>query len=126
MDTRNLQDAELVLSTLSRLHDELEDLMRISDGWRTLSRDDMPELRERLTAVKAELKALAKNETVDGRRRPPTHLERAFFGPAVRSASANFHMRVDAPPSKWISGIYNSSTDLSYYIYQLKDYLQKE
>lgn len=125
MDTTKLHDTEVVLATLNRLHDEFEELMRIADGWRSISREDAIPLKDRLAKLKAELKALAKTETVDGVRRAQTGLEANFFGPAVRHASANFLMRVDAPLSQWISGIYNSSTDLSYFIYQLNDYLKE-
>lgn len=125
MDTTNLRDAEVVLATLKRLHDEFEELMRLADGWRSVTREEALQLKERLIKLKGELKALAKTETVDGVRRTQTGLEANFFGPAVRHASANFLMRVDAPLSQWIRGIYNSSTDLSYFIYQLEVYLKE-
>ncbi len=120
MATIDLAEAGLILETLQRLHDELDVL---SDAGDKLKHSHSPEIegfRQRLERVKAEIKAAAKHATLDGRRRPQSELERCFYGPAVQHASAHFSLRTNAPPSKWLSGLYDPKDDISYYMFGLR------
>lgn len=119
MATVDLSEANLVLDVLRRFHEELE---AISDAGERLKQSRSPEVDEyrRLVHVTSEIKNAAKRGTLDGVKRSQTELERCFYGPAVQQASANFTLRTDAPPSKWLSGLYDPADDISYYMHALQ------
>ncbi len=125
MDIKALQEARAILAELKKVHEEFEALMRAGDRLKNSRSYEIEEFRGRLTALKAYLKDRSKNATLDGRKRSMTVLESAFFDPAVRSASAHFRMQVNAPVAKWVSGLYESSSDISYYVYQLEDHIKE-
>ncbi len=125
MDTVYLQEAKTILAELQRVHGEFEELMRAGDRLQNSRSYEVEEFRERLTALKGYLKERSKNPTIDGRKRAGTSLESAFFDPAVRHASAHFALRVNAPAAQWVSGLYGSSSDISYYISQLETHIDE-
>lgn len=125
MDTFNLQEAQLLLAELQRVHAEFEELADAGDRHRTLSADELEQNRKRLIELKAHLKQRAATGTVDGSKRRLTRLEDAFYEPAVRKASANFSLRTNAPPSQWASGLYGPSVDIAYLASQLEDMIRE-
>lgn len=59
-------------------------------------------------------------------KRPQTELERWFYGPAAQHASAHFLLRTDAPPAKWLSGLYDPAGDVSYHMHGLQKLLDED
>jgi hypothetical protein len=125
MDTNDLQEARTILAELQRVHAEFEELMRVGEQLKNSRAYVVEEFRDRLIALKAYLKERSKNATIDGRKRAMTRLESAFFDPAVRSALAHFGLRVNAPAAQWVSGLYESASDISYYAFQLEDHINE-
>jgi len=126
MDMNDLQEARAILAELNRVHGEFEELMSAGDRLKNSRAYEVEEFRERLIALKAYLNQRSKNATVDGSRRTLSRLESAFFDPAMRSASAHFRLRINAPTSGWVSGLYESASDISYYASQLQSYIEEE
>lgn len=123
MVTVYLQEARAILAELQRIHGEFEELMNAGDRLKNSRAYEIEEHRERLTALKAYLKERSKMPTIDGSKRGATILESSFFDPAIQSASAHFSLRVNAPAAQWVSGLYESSSDISYYIFQLEAHI---
>lgn len=121
-----MADAQRVLSELLRLEAELDDLSDESDP-RTLKRSAVPALKERLAAIKADIKLAAKYETVSRTKSEKTDFEQSFFGPAVRSASANFRMPINANPftQSWVSGLNDSRGDISHFRFGLEKHIKE-
>lgn len=125
MDTIDLQEAQLVLAELLRVHDEFEEIAAAGDRHRSLAPDELADYRARLVGLKAHLKERSNTGTIDGSKRRPTKIEDAFYEPAIRQASANFSLRTNAPPSQWVTGLYGPSSDISYLASQLQDLLRE-
>lgn len=120
MVTPDEREATLILEALGQWHAELNAIGEAGNRLRSLRSPEVDDWRHRLIQVKADIKDAAKTSTLDGRKRAPTELERCYYSPAVRHASANFRMRTDAPPSKWSSGVFEPASDLSYWMHRLK------
>lgn len=114
-------EALAMIAELQRMHDEVRSLLDGSDGQSDI-------LKRRLTALKQDIKEAAKYETISRKKIPKTELEQAFFGPAIRSTSANFRMRTDTNPGSpaWARGLYEVELELSYHLHGLESYLSKE
>lgn len=125
MDTIDLQEAQLVLAELLRVHDEFEEIAAAGDRHRSLAPDELADYRARLVGLKAHLKERSNTGTIDGSKRRPTKIEDAFYEPAIRQASANFSLRTNAPPSQWVTGLYGPSSDISYLASQLQELLKE-
>lgn len=123
MDTVYLQEARAILAELRRIQGEFEKLMSAGDRLANSRSYEVEEVRVRLAELKVYLKERSSNPTIDGHKRAATILESAFFDPAVRSASAHFRLRVNAPASQWVSGLYEASSDISYYVFQLEAHI---
>lgn len=125
MFNMNVAEANLILEVLSRYHQELETISTAGNRLTSSGSAGVDEYRRRLVCVKAEVKSAAKHGTVDGISRPQTELERCFYGPAVQHASSHFSLRTDAPPAKWLGGLYDPADDISYYIHGLQKLLEE-
>ncbi|EMB2851992.1 hypothetical protein [Pseudomonas aeruginosa] len=125
MGAIDLQEASEMLAELERMHSEIEFLMSAGENVKYASPSDVAALQERLKAIKADIQSAAKYETLARRKQTKTELEQAFFGPAVRSASANFRLPSNSNPRSpnWISGLYEVSVDLSYYAHGLRAHI---
>ncbi len=109
----NRTELELVIARLSHLHESLETLMQASSepkNWPLLQGS-------------GEL-AVAKKAVKDAaRERFTNRAEQCFLDPGVRRASANFRLRADAHPRDWVRGLYEPSSDLSYYLFNAREAL---
>lgn len=122
----NRDEANVILDILQRFHEELEAISDAGDRLKQSRSPEVDEYRRRLVNVKGELKTAAKSGTLDGAKRPQTELERCFYGPAVQHAAAHFRLRTDAPPSMWLSGLYDPAGDVSYYRYGLQKLVDED
>ena len=109
-------EALAIVAELQRWHDEARSLIDDAADKSRLSPNSVDLLKTRLTKLKDEIKDAAKYETLSRRKAPKTDLEQFFFGPAVRSTSANFRMRTDTSPhsEKWNRGLFEVELELSY------------
>ena len=109
-------EALAIFAELQRWHDEARSLIDDAADKSRLSPNSTDLLKTRLTKLKDEIKDAAKYETLSRRKAPKTDLEQFFFGPAVRSTSANFRMRTDTSPhsEKWNRGLFEVELELSY------------
>ncbi|CAI8817288.1 PH domain-containing protein [Pseudomonas chlororaphis] len=120
-------EALAIISELKRWHDEARSLIDDAADKSRLSSNSIDLLKARLTKLKGEIKDAAKYETLSHRKAPKTDLEQFFFGPAVRSTSANFRMRTDTSPhsQSWVRGLYEVELELSYALHNLETYLKE-
>ncbi|AZG10818.1 hypothetical protein EGT29_24645 [Pigmentiphaga sp. H8] len=126
MHTVDIIEALAIERALQAFHDELESIADTS-ARPGITRDDATSLQERLRLTKGAIKQAAKHGTLSGSRQEPTELERCFYGPAIRSASASFRLRVDANPksSEWQRGIDDVQSELSYALHGLRKLIQE-
>ncbi|MDO7911354.1 hypothetical protein Q6A49_12505 [Pseudomonas sp. 22-AL-CL-001] len=110
------REAQAIADKLQRWHDEARSLIDEASDKLRLSPSSIDSLRSRLTTLKHEIKESAKYETLSGRKTAKTELEQYFFGPAVRSTSANFRLRTDTSPKSelWARGLNEVEFELSY------------
>ncbi|MFJ4349626.1 hypothetical protein ACIPZ5_01855 [Pseudomonas sp. NPDC089428] len=110
------QEAQAIAAKLQRWHDEARSLVDEASDKSRLSPSSINSLRSRLATLKHEIKESAKYETLSGRKTAKTELEQYFFGPAVRSTSANFRLRTDTNPKSelWARGLNEVKFELSY------------
>ncbi|MCM5669166.1 hypothetical protein NDR77_24715, partial [Pseudomonas aeruginosa] len=87
------QEARAIADELRRWHDEARSLIDDAADKSRLSPTGIDSLKTRLSILKNEIKEAAKHETLSRRKTAKTELEQCFFGPAVRSTSANFRLR---------------------------------
>ena len=115
-----------IIAELQRWHDEARNLIDDAADKSRLSSNSIDLLKIRLTKLKDEIKDAAKHETLSRRKEPKTDLEQFFFGPAVRSTSANFRMRTDTSPhsEKWNRGLYEVELELSYGLHNIQGSLK--
>ncbi|WP_258909003.1 hypothetical protein [Pseudomonas putida] len=120
-------EAAAIKAELQRWHDEARSLINDASDKSRLSATSIDSLKSRLVALKAEIKEAAKHETLSRRKAEKTDLERCYFGPAVRSTSANFRMRTDTSPSSelWSRGLFEVETELSYKLYGIEKLLNE-
>jgi len=110
------QEARAISTELQRWHDEARSLVDDAADKSRISPTGIDSLKSRLTILKHEIKEAAKHETLSRRRTAKTELEQFFFGPAVRSTSANFRLRTDTSPKSelWARGLNEVEFELSY------------
>ena len=110
------QEAQAITAELQRWHDEACSLVAEAADKARLSPTSIDSLKSRLSSLKHEIKEAAKHETLSRRRAAKTDLEQCFFGPAVRSTSANFRLRTDTSPKSelWARGLNEVEFELSY------------
>lgn len=120
-------EAQAIIAEIQRWHDEAKSLVSDAADKSKLSPDNKDLLKARLSKLKGEIKDAAKYETLSRRKRPITDLEQFFFGPAVRSTSANFRMRTDTNPNSaaWAQGLHEVEFELSYTLHNLQAYLEE-
>lgn len=119
-------EALAIITELQRWHDEARSLVDDASDKSRLSSNSVDLLKIRLTKLKDEIKDAAKHETLSRRKAPKTDLEQFFFGPAVRSTSANFRMRTDTSPNseKWNQGLHEVEHELSYALHNIQGSLK--
>lgn len=124
----DLNEAQAIIAELQRWHDEAQNLVSDAVNKSELSPNNKDLLKARLSKLKGEIKDAAKYETLSRRKRPNTDLEQFFFGPAVRSTSANFRMRTDTNPNSaaWAQGLHEVEFELSYTLHNLHAYLEEK
>ncbi|ALP47905.1 TPA: hypothetical protein L3631_006040 [Pseudomonas aeruginosa] len=112
------QEARAIADELRRWHDEARSLIDDAADKSRLSPTGIDSLKTRLSILKNEIKEAAKHETLSRRKTAKTELEQCFFGPAVRSTSANFRLRTDTSPKSelWARGLHEVEFELSYSI----------
>ncbi|HCH0514144.1 hypothetical protein [Pseudomonas aeruginosa] len=112
------QEARAIADELRRWHDEARSLIDDAADKSRLSSTAIDSLKARLSILKNEIKEAAKHETLSRRKTAKTELEQCFFGPAVRSTSANFRLRTDTSPKSelWARGLHEVEFELSYSI----------
>ncbi|HEH9497441.1 TPA: hypothetical protein ACKPYC_002538 [Pseudomonas aeruginosa] len=112
------QEAQAIADELRRWHDEARSLIGDAADKSKLSSIGIDSLKTRLSILKNEIKEAAKHETLSRRNTAKTELEQCFFGPAVRSTSANFRLRTDTSPNSelWARGLHEVEFELSYAI----------
>lgn len=115
-------EAQAIAAELQRWYDEARSLIDDAADKSRLSASSIDTLKSRLAKLKAEIKEAAKHETLSRRKTEKTDLEQFFFGPAVRSTSANFRMRTDTSPKSetWSRGLYEVELELSYALHGLR------
>lgn len=114
----DLQEAAAIAAELQRWHDEARSLADQAADKSSLSPANIDSMKNRLSYLKNEIKEAAKHETLSRRKMAKTELEQFFFGPAVRSTSANFRLRTDTSPKSelWARGLHEVEFELSYAI----------
>ena len=120
-------EAQAIIAEIQRWHDEAQSLVSDAADKSKPSQNNKDLLKDRLSKLKGEIKDAAKYETLSRRKRPTTDLEKFFFGPAVRSTSANFRMRTDTNPNSaaWAQGLHEVEFELSYALHNLHAYLEE-
>lgn len=115
-------EALAIVAELQRWHDEARSLVDDACDKSRLSSSGADLLKSRLAKLKDELKEAAKHETLSRKKAQKTDLEQFFFGPAVRSTSANFRMRTDTSPhsEKWNQGLHEVEHELSYALHSIQ------
>ncbi|MBP5118893.1 hypothetical protein HUS85_23900 [Pseudomonas protegens] len=118
-------EAAAIRAELQRWHDEARSLINNASDKSRLSATSIESLKSRLVTLKAEIKEAAKHETISRRKAEKTDLERCYFGPAVRSTSANFRMRTDTSPCSelWSRGLFEVEMELSYKLHGIEKLL---
>lgn len=119
-------EAQAIIAEIQRWHDEARDLVKDASDKSRLSSNCADLLKTRLTKLKDEIKEAAKHETLSRKKAPKSDLEQFFFGPAVRSTSANFRMRTDTSPhsEKWNRGLHEVEHELSYALHSIHESLK--
>ncbi|MFU5113276.1 hypothetical protein ACUDPR_17065 [Pseudomonas aeruginosa] len=119
------QEARAIADELRRWHDEARSLIDDAADKSRLSSTAIDSLKARLSILKNEIKEAAKHETLSRRKTAKTELEQCFFGPAVRSTSANFRLRTDTSPKSelWARGLHEVEFELSYSIHGLERFV---
>lgn len=119
-------EAQAIIAELQRWHDEARNLVKDASDKSRLSSNCAGLLKTRLTKLKDEIKEAAKHETLSRKKAPKSNLEQFFFGPAVRSTSANFRMRTDTSPhsEKWNRGLHEVEHELSYALHSIHESLK--
>lgn len=119
------QEAQAIAEELQRWHDEARSLVAEAADKTRLSPTSIDSLGNRLSSLKNEIKEAAKHETLSRRKAAKTELEHYFFGPAVRSTSANFRLRTDTSPKSelWARGLYEVELELSYALDGLRSFV---
>jgi hypothetical protein len=121
------QEAQAIIHELTRWYDEAWSLINDASDKARLSSNSIDLLKARLSTLKEDIKGAAKYETLSRRKTPKTGLEQSFFGPAVRSTSANFRMRTDTNPHSqaWARGLHEVESELSYVLHNLQAFAKK-
>ena len=123
----DVNEAQAIIAEIQRWHDEAKSLVSDAADNSKLSPNNKEMLKARLSKLKGAIKDAAKYETLSRRKGPNTDLEQFFFGPAVRSTSANFRMRTDTNPNSaaWAQGLHEVEFELSYTLHNLHAYLEE-
>ncbi|NNJ15554.1 hypothetical protein CSV86_014655 [Pseudomonas putida CSV86] len=118
-------EAVAIKAELQRWHDEARSLINDASDKSRLSGTSIDSLKSRFVTLKAEIKEAAKHETLSRRKAEKTDLERCYFGPAVRSTSANFRMRTDTSPHSelWSRGLFEVEMELLYKLHSIEKLL---
>ncbi len=116
-------DVRSVVSALADFERRLESLIDEISEKRYFSPPERERLREIITPLKADIKAAAKRMKVNDDRLPQTDIERCYFEPALRSASANFTVATNSNPitSNWVGCLYGVKIDISHPLFNLKE-----
>lgn len=100
---------------LTRIMDAIGDRKSITPG-------EKAELQSDLVDLKADIKSAAKRNKVHENREPQTPMERHYFEPALRGASANFMVATNSHPitGRWHACLYSVRIDITYFLYQIE------
>jgi len=111
-----------VITELRRYRDRIDAILGQLDGKRQVSQDERSELQALLTSLKSDLREAARRGTVGTGREPQNQFERAYFAPAVQSASANLHVAVNSHPirSDWFGSLYRVQMDITLLLHKLE------
>jgi hypothetical protein len=117
----NEQEAIPVIMKLKEFKKDINELMDFLRDKKTISINDKIECQSKLKVLKEKLKYATKMGTVDGVKRPHSHYERAYFKPAVMSASANCNIAINSHPinSNWFFCLYDMDIDITHLLDQL-------
>lgn len=85
-------------------------------------------LRSLYAALKADVKFAAKRGKIADDRLPQTEMERAFFSPAMRDCSISMRAKTNSHPitGKWLSSLWESEMEISYFLSGLDRYCKGE
>lgn len=111
-----------VITALRTFEARINEIMDRIGERRTISPSEKVELHAKLASLKADIKAAAKRNKVHEDRLPQTTIERHYFEPALRGASANFRITTNSNPitSNWQGCLYNVRIDIAHFLYQLE------
>ena len=119
-------EALAIITELQRWHAEAQSLIKDAADKSRLSPNSIDLLKIRLLKLKDEIKDAAKHETLSRRKGQKTDLEQFFFGPSVRSTSANFRMKINTSPhsEKWNRGLFEVELELSYALDRIQKFIE--
>lgn len=114
--------AKDVILALRRYEELLNEIVDAIGDRTSMSPFEKADLQNKLSSVKEEIKSAAIRNKVRADRGPQTPMERHYFEPAVRGASANFRVKTNSNPitSNWIACLSSVRIDISHFLYQLE------
>lgn len=117
--TEGVEEASSILQELRRIEREISDLSAAGRTMVGASEWEIEPYRERLITLKRLLKEYARYGSMDPKRKAPSRLEQMWFSTPIRHASSHFHLRTNAGPKLWASGLSEVGMDISWGVSRL-------
>lgn len=124
LQNRDAEELTAILAELVRIQDEIAAITSAGRRLVGASEWEIDPFRERIVALKKQLKAYAKSGCMDVRRKVPTNAERTWFSTPVLQASSHFHMRTNAGPKLWPLGLSEVGLDISWAVARLQKQIE--
>lgn len=121
MSTLEIHVREVIVA-LRVFERRIDEILGMLDGKRSISQREKLDLQALLVPLKADIKSAAKRGKVHDDREPQSSVERAYFDPSLRGASANFRVATNSHPitSRWHECLYDVRIDITYFLSQLE------
>jgi chaperonin cofactor prefoldin len=120
-----LDDARSCVASLEQIDADFDELRGMFKG-KTLFNEDRRSAQQKLRLLKELLASEVKRLRTAERNKRLTHIEDAYYYPAIQQTQAELSMPWNSiPDGKWNSELYGSQVSITHFLFQLKDQIPK-
>lgn len=114
-------ELQTVKAAMERFVHRCDAIIELIGEKRSLPPHERADVEQLYRDLKEDLKAAAKNGTVDGARREKTRVEDCFYNPAVQRAAIDLRPATNSHPikSRWLSAVFEARAEFTYWLHNL-------
>ncbi len=118
------EELQLVTTALRNFLQRIDEIIELLEGRTRISDDEKHHVQALYTSLKSDLKATSKTGTVDGKNRPLTQDESAFFARPVQQSAAFLRAPINSHPikSNWVGALTGIRLNFTDALNQISDY----